>query len=134
VFKTLPICDEKNKIHQENENTRKDIGNTSIKSIVNKKCLSNMKKPQLKVYPLGGRSNKTTLNHHPVEAIINKAIKGTTLKHQEFSIIKDKSIIMTHNHPCIEAQQRLAIHDGSLSNWLNHHEQKHNTRVRANIG
>jgi len=86
------------------KHTRKDAGNTSAKSIVNKQCLSNKKKPQLEVYPLEGKSSKTTLNHHPVEAIINKAIKGTTLNHQEFSITQDRSTITTFNHPWTEAQ------------------------------
>jgi len=47
------------------------------------------------------------------EANINKALKGTTL-----------------NHSWAEAQQRLTIHDGSLSTWFNHHEQKHSTRIK----
>jgi len=46
-------------IHQTNENTRKDAGNTSAKRRV------------------------TTLNHHPIEANNHKTLKGTTLKHQE---------------------------------------------------
>jgi len=42
-------------------------------------------------------SNKSTLNHHPVEANINKALKGTTLNHQEFSSTQDRSTT-TLNH------------------------------------
>jgi hypothetical protein len=61
-------------IHQANENTRKDAGNTSAKKPKSSnKCLSNKKQPQLKVEPIEGRSIKATLNHHPVEANINKA-------------------------------------------------------------
>jgi len=90
--------------YQTKENTRRDVGNTSAKRIAKTKCLSNKRKPQLKVKPLGGRSNKTTLNHHPVEANIHKAIKGTTLNHQEFSITQDRSTRRrrrktTFNHP-----------------------------------
>jgi hypothetical protein len=36
-------------IHQAKENTSKDAGNTSAKSIAITKCLSNKRKPQLKV-------------------------------------------------------------------------------------
>jgi len=59
---------------------------------------TNKKKPQLKVYLLGGRSNRITLNH------------------QEYPITQDISTITT-----------LTIHDISLLTELNHHEQKHNT-------
>jgi len=68
-------------IHQANENTRKDVGNTPAKIIA------------------------TTLNHHPVEANSHKAIKGTTLNHQVFSITQDRSTrrkrrltILGHKH------------------------------------
>jgi len=54
-------------IHQANENTRKDVRNTSAKRMA------------------------TTLNHHPVEVNNCNAIKGTTLNHQEFSITQDRS-------------------------------------------
>jgi hypothetical protein len=48
------------KVHQTNEDSKRNAGNTSAESIY----------------------NKSTLNHHPVEASINKAYKGTTLNHQ----------------------------------------------------
>jgi len=60
-------------IHQANENTRNDVGNTSAKRIA------------------------TTLNHHPVEAHHHKVIKGTMFNHQEHSITQDRSTL-TLNH------------------------------------
>jgi hypothetical protein len=81
-------------VYHTKEKTRRDAGNTSAKRIA------------------------TTLNHHLVEANNHKALKGTTLNHQELSITQDRSIRerkTTLNHPWTEAQQRLTIHDRSLS-------------------
>jgi hypothetical protein len=52
------------KVHQTNENTRRNAKNTSVVNIVIKGMLIQQKKePQLKVYPFGRRSNKSMLNH-----------------------------------------------------------------------
>jgi hypothetical protein len=76
---------------------------------ISNKCSSNKKQPQLKVEPIEGRSIKATLNHHPVEDNINKALKGTTLNHQECSITQDRSTRRK------EVQGRAIVYNGRRS-------------------
>ena len=50
----------------------KDAGNTSAKKNI-KQVLIQQEATTTQVEPIEGRSIKATLNHHPVEANINKA-------------------------------------------------------------